>query len=149
MVWGTDSEPWSWYFSETNRTHPHSYQVWRPTFDKLLLDNARAVGVDVQEGSRVTDADLSDPASPSVEIATGDGPARHQARFLVDASGQTGLIGRARDLREGLAVPLALGVRPVGRVEQMIERNVEHLGDFDLTGHVGVRAPGQARRRRA
>ena len=99
MVWGTDSEPWSWYFSETNRTHPHSYQVWRPTFDKLLLDNARAAGVDVQEGRRVTDVDLSDPAKPSVRVASEESTATHMARFLVDASGQTGLIGPARNLR--------------------------------------------------
>ena len=41
MVWGTDREPWSWYFSETNASNPHSYQVWRPEFDAILLDNAR------------------------------------------------------------------------------------------------------------
>src|SRR4051812_21956099 len=26
MVWGAGSEPWSWYFRETNQRHPHSYQ---------------------------------------------------------------------------------------------------------------------------
>src|SRR5262245_56451311 len=29
MVWGEAPEPWSWYFRETNRRHPHAYQVWR------------------------------------------------------------------------------------------------------------------------
>ena len=29
MVWGRDKEPWSWFFGETNRRYPHSYQVWR------------------------------------------------------------------------------------------------------------------------
>ena len=47
MVWGRDKEPWSWFFGETNRRYPHSYQVWRPTFDHLLLDNAATNGVDV------------------------------------------------------------------------------------------------------
>ena len=50
MLWGRDPEPWSWYFRETNRAYPHAYQVWRPTFDKILLDNARAACVDVREG---------------------------------------------------------------------------------------------------
>ena len=50
MVWGRDTAPWSWYFRETNRTHPHAYQVWRPRFDQLLLDNAREAGVEVREG---------------------------------------------------------------------------------------------------
>ena len=48
MVWGADPEPWSWYFKETNRSYPHAYQVWRPAFDEILLDNARAAGVDVR-----------------------------------------------------------------------------------------------------
>ena len=34
MVWGSNSEPWSWYFRETNQKYPHSYQVWRPQFDQ-------------------------------------------------------------------------------------------------------------------
>ena len=45
MLWGEDPDPWSWRFSETNRAYPHAYQVWRPTFDKILLDNARVRGV--------------------------------------------------------------------------------------------------------
>ena len=51
MVWGRDRDPWSWYFRESNRRYPHSYQVWRPRFDQLLLENARASGVDVREGT--------------------------------------------------------------------------------------------------
>src|SRR5579883_2151835 len=55
MVWGSGGEPWSWHFSETNRRYPHAYQVWRPQFDQILLDNARRQGVDVREGCRVLD----------------------------------------------------------------------------------------------
>ena len=54
MVWGSDPEPWSWYFSETNVSNPHSYQVWRPEFDQILLDNARRNGVRVLEGQQAT-----------------------------------------------------------------------------------------------
>ena len=54
MVWGKDKTPWSWFFSETNRRYPHSYQVWRPLFDQLLLDNAASNGVDVRQGCQVT-----------------------------------------------------------------------------------------------
>ena len=42
MVWGRDPEPWSWHFRETSVQYPHAYQVWRPAFDHILLDNARA-----------------------------------------------------------------------------------------------------------
>ena len=55
MVWGRSQDPWSWYFRETNRRYPHSYQVWRPEFDALLLDNSRRHGVEVCEGHRVTE----------------------------------------------------------------------------------------------
>ena len=50
MVWGKESAPWSWYFKETNKRYPHSYQVWRPQFDQLLLQNSRNQGVEVREG---------------------------------------------------------------------------------------------------
>ena len=50
MVWGKDATPWSWYFRETNPNNPHAYQVWRPVFDQLLLENSRACGVEVREG---------------------------------------------------------------------------------------------------
>ena len=55
MVWGRDREPWSWFFGETNRRYPHSYQVWRPLFDQLLLDNAADNGVEVRQGCRATE----------------------------------------------------------------------------------------------
>ena len=142
MVWGRDKEPWSWFFGETNRRYPHSYQVWRPTFDYLLLDNAATNGVDVCQGWRATEVlfgddatrienrdhssqqlwqsgqlprhsgegrnpDISSVQQPPDELtATGvrclDDSGREQtirARFVVDASGQNGLMGRQLDLR--------------------------------------------------
>ena len=137
MVWGRDKEPWSWFFGETNRRYPHSYQVWRPTFDHLLLDNAAANGVDVRQGWRVTEVLFAGQSHRSGESrnpepnallqaqderewvpsaypelveepvqATGirclnpDGQEQVlQARFVVDASGQNGLLGRQLNLR--------------------------------------------------
>jgi len=52
---GSDAEPWSWYFRETNRRYPHSYQVERPEFDRLLLENCRRHGVQVHERTRVVE----------------------------------------------------------------------------------------------
>ena len=60
MVWGTDKTPWSWYFRETNHRYPHTYQVWRPQFDQLLLHNSRAHGVEVREGRQVVDVLFAD-----------------------------------------------------------------------------------------
>ncbi len=97
MVWGTDREPWSWYFSETNASNPHSYQVWRPEFDAILLDNARRGGVDVREGRAATGV-LFDDDGTAVAVSCGE--AVLQARFVVDASGQGGLLARQLGLRQ-------------------------------------------------
>src|SRR5215471_17281604 len=99
MVWGTEKTPWSWYFRETNQKYPHSYQVWRPLFDQLLLDNSRTHGVDVREGHQVVDVLFDAGRAVGVRYkANGtDGTAR--ARFVVDASGQGALLGRKLQLR--------------------------------------------------
>lgn len=117
MVWGRDKQPWSWYFGETNRRYPHAYQVWRPLFDQLLLDNAAAQGVTVRQGCQVTQVlfEASDPtvAMPGIES---ENPAAGRvvgvqfrdesgimstaaAPFVLDASGQSALLGRQLNLR--------------------------------------------------
>ena len=100
MVWGTQNKPWSWYFRETNPNRPHAYQVWRPLFDQLLLDNSRALGVEVLEGHQVVDVLFEDQRVAGVRYrsdAGQDGTAR--ARFVVDATGQGALLGRRLGLR--------------------------------------------------
>ncbi len=100
MVWGRDSAPWSWYFRETNHSYPHAYQVWRPRFDQILLDNARAAGVDVREGHVVTLVLLEGQAAHGVGYRADSGAEGVvEAEFLVDASGQSGLVGRTLALR--------------------------------------------------
>jgi flavin-dependent dehydrogenase len=100
MVWGRDDKPWSWYFRETNPNNPHAYQVWRPVFDQLLLENGRACGVEVREGHQVGDVLHEDGRVVGVRYrsdAGDDGTVR--ARFVVDASGQAALLGRRFGLR--------------------------------------------------
>ena len=96
MLWGSDPEPWSWYFSETNRTWPHAYQVWRPTFDNILLDNARSLGVSVREQCTVTRPILEGDTVTGVEYRKPDGTtASIHADWIIDASGQSAILGRA------------------------------------------------------
>ena len=95
MVWGKDRTPWSWYFKETNQQYPHSYQVWRPQFDQLLLDNSRKAGVDVREGYRVVQALFQEGKAYGVRYQTGSGGIRQlDAGFVVDASGQGGVLAQ-------------------------------------------------------
>ena len=96
MCWGRDSEPWSWYFKETNKRFPHAYQVWRPRFDQLLLDHSRACGVDVHEGTAVKRVLFDGDQATGIEL---DGGECIGTTMVVDASGQSSLIARQRSLK--------------------------------------------------
>lgn len=100
MVWGSDPAPWSWYFRETNKRYPNAFQVWRPHFDQILLENSRAHGVDVREGHTVLEVLFDGDRATGVRCAGPDGErATVSARFVVDASGQGALLGRRLGLR--------------------------------------------------
>ena len=101
MVWGRDPEPWSWHFRETSVQYPHAYQVWRPTFDHILLDNARVHGVDIREGHRVSAVESATPGSEATVRYVSDtsGQGELVARFVVDASGQAALLSQQTGTR--------------------------------------------------
>ena len=100
MVWGRERTPWSWYFKETNRSYPHSYQVWRPQFDQLLLDNSRAHGVEVRERCRVLEVLLEQGRVTGLRYRDDSGREdRVHASFIVDASGQAGVLSHQLGLR--------------------------------------------------
>jgi flavin-dependent dehydrogenase len=100
MVWGKEKKPWSWYFRETNQRYPHSYQVWRPQFDLLLLENSRVNGVDVWEGHNVMEVLFEDGRANGIRYAAdGTSGGIVRARFVVDASGQRALLGHKLQLR--------------------------------------------------
>ncbi len=82
------------YTFQFDRTLPpqyhSSFQVRRAEFDELLLRNAADNGVDVREQTGVTSVDLSDPSRVVAQTNTGD---RHEARFVLDASGHSAVLG--------------------------------------------------------
>lgn len=100
MVWGTDSEPWSWYFAETNKSNPHSYQVSRSKFDKILLDNARNLGVNVYEGINVTKIHFTSDSISAIDIQQEKQSKTVPVNTLIDASGQHCMIGNDLGVRE-------------------------------------------------
>ncbi len=53
MVWGNTRDIWSWLFAETKGPYAHSYQVTRPEFDQILLENAKSKGTVVKENCQV------------------------------------------------------------------------------------------------
>ena len=79
--------------SEVRR--PQTYQVPRAEFDRILLERAREVGVDVREGVRVLGCDFAADAA----VVDVEGQGRIRVRALVDATGRQGLIARKYGLR--------------------------------------------------
>ena len=116
MIWGVEREPWSWYFRETHASNPHSYQVWRPDFDAILLNNARRTGVDVREGWQATQVVFDDKGAAAavrcVRQMICPRKSSWPARYVVDASGQSGVLSRQLGLREvGRFLSQPCGVR--------------------------------------
>jgi flavin-dependent dehydrogenase len=109
----------------TEVMRPQTYQVPREEFDRILLERAREVGVDVREGHRVLGCDFT-PHAATIDFAPPDEmPGRVRVRALVDATGRHGLVARKYGLRvneprlDNIAifahysgVPLLAGDRP-------------------------------------
>ena len=90
---GRISEPF--YFTDHN---PHecsqTWQVVRSEFDLMMLNNAREHGVDAQEGVRVREVLFEGDKAGGVHIQHEDGrEEKVHAKVVVDASGQTAMIG--------------------------------------------------------
>jgi flavin-dependent dehydrogenase len=78
---------------------PQTYQVPRSEFDRILMERAREVGVDVREAHRVTECEFASDAAIIDFARDGENPQRVRARALVDATGRFGLIARKFNLR--------------------------------------------------
>ncbi|MGH8102700.1 MAG: NAD(P)/FAD-dependent oxidoreductase [Chthoniobacterales bacterium] len=81
-------------------TRAQTYQVCRQEFDRILLERAREVGVDVREGWNVIGCEFApDAAILDVAPRTEGAASRVRVRALVDATGRGGLIARKFNLR--------------------------------------------------
>jgi flavin-dependent dehydrogenase len=81
-------------------TKAQTYQVCRQEFDRILLERAREVGVDVREACSVTGCEFTpDAAILDVASRVDGATSRMQVRALVDATGRGGLLARKFDLR--------------------------------------------------
>ncbi len=85
----------SYRFAEALDPLPYAYQVPRDRFDTLLLDAARAAGVDVREGWHVGQVRFEHGRATGVDVRDPEGRARRiDASVVVDASGRATLIAR-------------------------------------------------------
>ena len=101
FTWGKDGEPWSVRFDQ-NPFLPYQYafHVDRSVFDKALLDRAIEAGVEVRKA--IVDEPLLDESGRVVGVkahATGEPAHITRARFVVDASGPSAVIGHRLAMR--------------------------------------------------
>ena len=93
----------NWCFNDVIKDKSFlSFQVDRKIFDMILLDNSRRHGADVQEQTKVNDVQFDTERDIVVVTATGpDGEQqKHEARFLIDASGRSTFMATKNNWRE-------------------------------------------------
>jgi flavin-dependent dehydrogenase len=96
---GRSSAPFYFY---DNKPHESSqtWQIERSEFDMMMLNNAREQGVDAHEGVRVLDVVFDGTRATGVRIQKPDGATELvNARVVVDASGQSGMLMNRLKLR--------------------------------------------------
>lgn len=96
---GHQSAPFYFY---DNKPHECSqtWQVERSEFDMMMLNNAREHGVNAHEGVRVLEVLFDGDRATGVKIQEADGTQRQvNARVVVDASGQSGMLMNRLKLR--------------------------------------------------
>lgn len=98
---GADARVFHEFDPEVGR---RGYQVERGRFDALLLDEARVAGVRVHEQSAAGRPLEAEGRVIGLEASLPDGPARLEARWVIDASGAAAWGARALGLRRREAV---------------------------------------------
>jgi flavin-dependent dehydrogenase len=110
--------------------HP-TFQVDRRRMETDLAEMNLREGVDLRASTQVADVDLAEGGAPHVVTLEGPtGRERVSARWVVDASGRSGILARARGLREP---------EPEHRVGAVWGR-FEGVADVDQLGDEAFRA---------
>jgi len=99
---GKESVPF--YFSETiPGERARTWQVERSQFDTMMLDHARANGVEVHEQTSIDKVLFDGGRAVGVQTVSADGTrAEVRSKVVVDASGRACILGRQLGLRSPL-----------------------------------------------
>src|SRR5213594_3030928 len=82
------------YFKDGYRSQTdHSYQVTRGDFDKVLLDHAVECGAEIREETSVDSVEFSNE-DVKLGVKSNGSSNSIRARYLIDASGRTSVLGR-------------------------------------------------------
>jgi flavin-dependent dehydrogenase len=88
---GKVSQPF-YFFKTITEDWASTWQIRRSDFDKMMLENAVATGVDVREGVAVRDVIREDDRVVGVRVDLAGGSETHRARVVVDATGRDALL---------------------------------------------------------
>lgn len=112
-VWGRDREPWGFEFDKLitslvaqGRRLPELYtkgwHVRRAEYDHLLLQTGAELGVEVRYGARAQDVLLDETSGRVTGVSFADDRGTHtvESTWLLDCSGQDGLLARRFKLRQ-------------------------------------------------
>jgi flavin-dependent dehydrogenase len=93
-ITGRVSQPF-YFFQTIEHECSLTWQVWRSEFDAMLLDNARAKGAEVRQGTAVRDVIMDGNRVVGVRAeAEGGGVEEIFARAVVDATGRDSMLSR-------------------------------------------------------
>ncbi len=96
---GRDSQPY--YFTDRDPNEwSITWQVRRDRFDKMMLDNARAHGAAVREGTQVREVLFDGSRAVGVRTIRDGVETRIGATVVVDATGTLGLLSKQLSIRE-------------------------------------------------
>ncbi len=108
-----------------------AWEVERERFDLLLLDHARRAGAEVREGVTVLDAETREDAPCRLRLRDESGrESTLEARWVVDAGGQSSLLAKIHDLR--VRHPSHRKIACYARYRGMPRREGYRAGNVDL-----------------
>lgn len=89
FIWGDEQKVWNirWDENPSEIEKKYIFQVKRAEFDTILLDNARAFGVEVHEEAEVKGFITEGGIYKGVEVLEKEGTTNYKARCIIDASG--------------------------------------------------------------
>jgi flavin-dependent dehydrogenase len=102
FLWGAGRAPWSFTFATPKTapwTYDHAYQVTRAEYDQILVEAAAERGADVRLEHDVTGIAMHGDEPVRVRWKSGANEGESTSRFIVDASGASGLVARTCQLR--------------------------------------------------
>ncbi len=99
FLWGSQREPWSFWFRDDPGGYQHAYHVLRSEFDDILLRHSARLGAEVRDATAAESIEGQGPFRIVARPSGGD-PFTLEANLLVDASGQNAVLGRRERLRE-------------------------------------------------